>query len=53
MVKWLCTRCGYIYNEENGDIERGISSNTPFEKLPDSWVCPRCKAEKTFFKKMA
>lgn len=51
MAKWLCSRCGYTYTEENGDIERGIQPNTPFEKLPESWVCPRCKAGKEAFKK--
>ena len=34
-------------------MERGVPANTPFDKLPPSWVCPRCKADKDFFKKVA
>ncbi len=51
MVKWLCTRCGYIYDEENGDPDRDIAPNTLFQDLPASWVCPRCKAPKSAFVK--
>ena len=53
MSKWLCTKCGYIYNEDSGDLERHVPVNTPFEKVDPNWVCPRCKAEKYMFKKTA
>ena len=29
-----------------------ISPNTPFDKLPDSWVCPVCGAPKDMFEKV-
>ena len=41
--------CGYIYDPAEGDIEHGIEPGTPFEELPDDWVCPKCGAEKENF----
>jgi flavin reductase (DIM6/NTAB) family NADH-FMN oxidoreductase RutF/rubredoxin len=52
MDKYECTVCGYIYDPEIGDPDGGIASGTPFEKIPDSWVCPVCGAAKTEFKKL-
>jgi len=53
MPKYECTVCGYIYDPELGDPDGGIKPGTPFEELPDSWVCPVCGATKDQFKKMA
>ena len=52
MDKWECTACGYIYDPERGDPENGIDPGTPFEDLPDDWVCPQCGVSKEFFQKM-
>jgi len=41
-VKYICTCCGYIYDPEAGDPANGIPPDTPFEELPDTWVCPVC-----------
>ena len=49
MKKYECTICGYIYNPEEGDKDGGIPPGTPFEKLPDDWVCPVCGAAKNEF----
>ncbi|MDO8568700.1 MAG: rubredoxin [Dehalococcoidales bacterium] len=49
MTKFRCTVCGYIYAPEVGDPEGGIKPGTPFEQLPDSWVCPVCGATKDLF----
>ena len=51
MAKYRCTICGYIYDPEKGDPETGIEPGTPFEKLPDGWVCPICGATKDLFEK--
>jgi len=51
MQKWKCTICGYIYDPANGDPDSGVSPGTPFEKLPDDWVCPACGAPKDMFEK--
>ncbi|MFA4028274.1 MAG: hypothetical protein GDYSWBUE_000135 [Candidatus Fervidibacterota bacterium] len=53
MEKWRCTVCGYIYDPEVGDMENGILPGTPFEELPDDWVCPVCGAEKSEFERLA
>ena len=51
MAKYKCTVCGYIYDPELGDPDGGIKPGTPFEKLPDDWVCPVCGASKDQFEK--
>ena len=51
---WQCetTNCGYIYNPETGDPDSGIEPGTPFDKLPDDWICPVCGATKDQFEKL-
>ena len=51
MDKYECP-CGYIYDPEEGDHENGIEPGTPFEDLPEHWVCPVCGAEKEYFEKI-
>ncbi len=52
MDKYECVICGYVYDPAAGDPENHISPGTPFEKLPDTWVCPICGAGKSEFKKL-
>ena len=52
MDKYVCQMCGYIYDPEKGDPASGIEAGTPFEDLPDDWVCPVCGVGKDQFKKM-
>ncbi|HHV34458.1 MAG TPA: High molecular weight rubredoxin [Syntrophomonadaceae bacterium] len=47
-----CTVCGYEYDPDKGDPENDIEPGTPFEKLPDDWVCPVCGAGKDAFEKI-
>ena len=47
--KYLCVLCGYIYDEERGDPEEGISPGTRWEDIDDGWVCPECGAMKDDF----
>ena len=42
MKKYFCTACDYVYDPEKGDPENGIAAGTPFDALPDEWVCPWC-----------
>ena len=49
MTKWMCSVCGYVYDPDEGDPEGGIVAGTPFEDLPENWVCPVCGAEKAAF----
>ena len=49
MKKYKCEVCGYIYDPAKGDPEAGIPAGTPFEELPDDWVCPLCGEGKEVF----
>ena len=50
-AKYRCTVCGYIYDPEAGDPDGGIAPGTPFDEIPDDWVCPVCGAAKSEFEK--
>ena len=50
MKKYECIVCGYIYDPEVGDPTGGIEPGTPFEQVPDTWVCPTCGVDKSQFK---
>jgi len=52
MQKWECMACGYIYDPEQGDPDGGIAPGTPFEDLPDDWICPDCGVSKDMFEPM-
>jgi rubredoxin len=47
--RYICANCGYIYNPEIGDPMNSIMPGTPFENLPEAWVCPMCYAGKDQF----
>lgn len=49
MRKYICPPCGYIYVPELGDPESGIAPGTPFEEIPDDWLCPLCGLSKSVF----
>ena len=51
MAKYRCTVCGYVYDPELGDPDGDIKPGTPFEAIPDTWVCPVCGASKDQFEK--
>ncbi len=52
MTKYRCTVCGWVYDPELGDPDGGIKAGTPFEEIPDDWVCPVCGVAKDEFEKM-
>jgi rubredoxin len=49
MKKYVCTVCGYVYDEAVGDPEHGIKAGTKFEDIPSDWVCPICGVGKELF----
>jgi len=49
MKKYICEVCGYVYDPAEGDPDNGVSKGTPFEQIPDAWVCPVCGAGKDQF----
>lgn len=47
-MKYVCP-CGYEYDPAKGDPDSGIAPGTPFEAIPDDWVCPVCGLAKSDF----
>ena len=47
--RYRCTLCEHIYDPAEGDPMSKIPPGTPFEKLPDDWMCPDCGASKHDF----
>lgn len=50
--KYRCTVCGWVYDPEVGDPDGGIAPGTPFDEVPEDWVCPVCGAAKSAFEKI-
>lgn len=46
MDKYICRVCANIYDPVKGDSEGNIPPGTPFENLPDNWICPVCGSSK-------
>ncbi|WP_066376506.1 MULTISPECIES: rubredoxin [unclassified Anabaena] len=49
MQIYICSACGYEYDPEVGDPDSGILPGTPFDAIPEDWVCPVCGATKDLF----
>lgn len=49
MRKYVCSICGFIFDEAAGIPEAGIAAGTLWEHLPDDWRCPWCRAAKSEF----
>ncbi|WP_352408228.1 rubredoxin [Lawsonibacter hominis] len=49
MDKYVCDMCGYIYDPAEGDPDNGVAPGTPWEKVPEDWVCPLCGVGKDSF----
>lgn len=43
MAQYVCTVCGYVYDEEKEGVR--------FDAIPDGWKCPLCGADKALFEK--
>lgn len=48
-MKYVCTVCGYIYDEAAGDPDNGINPGTKWEELPEDFSCPLCGVGKEDF----
>ena len=48
-ARFECLECKYIYNPKYGNEKAGVKPGTPFEELPDNWVCPVCGESKDMF----
>ena len=49
MKQYVCTVCGYIYDEAVGDPDNGVASGTLWADVPEDWVFPLCGVGKDQF----
>jgi len=49
MAKYVCTVCGFVYDEAEGYPDAGIAAGTKWEDLPDDFTCPICGVGKDMF----
>ena len=49
MAKYVCSVCGYEYDEAGGGPDNGIAPGTKWEDLPDDFTCPLCGVGKDQF----
>ena len=45
-MKYVCDVCGYVYDPAVGDPENGVAPGTPWEEVPEDWLCPLCAVGK-------
>lgn len=51
MAKYVCSVCGYVYDEAAGIPETGITAGTTWDQIPEDWTCPLCGATKDEFER--
>ena len=49
VMKYICSICGWEYDEEADLPDEGIEPGTKFEDLPEDFVCPMCGVGKDMF----
>lgn len=49
MKKYVCDICGYEYDPVKGEPDANIAAGTPWEKVPEDFICPECGAGKDSF----
>jgi len=49
MKTWVCTVCGWVYDEAVGDADYDLAAGVAFEDLPEDFVCPLCGVDKSLF----
>ena len=49
MKTWVCTVCGWIYDEAKGDSDYDLAPGVAFADLPEDFVCPLCGVGKDMF----
>lgn len=51
MEKYICTVCGYVYDEALGCAEADIAQGTVWASVPEDFTCPICGVGKDLFEK--
>ena len=41
-MKYVCSLCGWEYDESAGYLEGGIAPGTPWSEVPEDFECPLC-----------
>ena len=49
MAKYVCTVCGFVYDEEAGYPDGGISPGTKWADVPEDFTSPLCGEDKSMF----
>jgi len=52
MTKYICEVCDWVYDPAKGLPDEGIEPGTPFEDLPDDFLCPECGVGKDDFSRV-
>ncbi|MFT6987215.1 MAG: anaerobic nitric oxide reductase flavorubredoxin [Psychromonas sp.] len=45
----LCTVCNWIYEPATGEPDQDVEPGTPWDELPDTFLCPECALGKDVF----
>ena len=48
-MKYVCTVCGWVYDEAEGYPEGGIPAGTPWSEVSEDFECPLCAVGKDLF----
>ena len=48
-MKYVCTVCGWEYDESEGSLEGGIAPGTPWSEVSEDFECPLCGGGKDSF----
>lgn len=49
---YMCTVCGWLYDEAKGVPEAGIPPGTRWEDVPEAFLCPECGETKEDFERI-
>lgn len=49
---YRCLVCGYVYDPQLGDPTQHVAPGTPFDQLPEGWLCPPCHVSPRMFIKV-
>lgn len=49
MKRYVCSVCGFVYDEAEGYTDDGINPETVWANVPADWLCPVCSASKSEF----
>jgi anaerobic nitric oxide reductase flavorubredoxin len=50
--RMLCTVCQWVYDPENGEPNQDVAPGTPWNDVPDYFLCPDCSLGKEVFEQI-